>query len=675
MLGIRAVARLSLISALAIAGGVAVLSKRAPAEPHASQPMTCSQLPSKLLGGNIKYANAQIVPANTAPGGQPNNFTGTPPSSATVPVSYCLVVLSYSSTPANDPTPQNITIYVGLPLNSMDGGTTGSTVDPAFNFTTVEGNWNGRTEGEGGGGCTGNTNVNSAGAVANGFVGSGTDGGHGNPNNDPHNTCQQGVLSLGHLNTQYIQDWVYNGPQQEIVWSKKVAKLYYGKAPLYNYWNGCSTGGHQGYALAQTLAGELDGVLANAPAMYWTRFQTAQMWGQIAMYDIAQEVIPGGKLAAVQTAAIAACDKNDGVADGLIDDPRTCTFNAKANVCGQAGAPAAPNCLTPAEADAVNVMWDGPRNDSGKRIWFPIDRGTDFCAFGFLGWDCNVPFALAPVQFGWDLADPAYYNAGAFPSPYPGHWGNVALSSTVSAPGTVTTYAAVAQAGSKTVADLTDTFADLDAFKASGGKMITVVGTNDALIMPRGVINYYRVMAARYAEGADHAAFSGSDRFRGVQKFYRLFHAPGVSHCGLGIVNHNSLGPWPQNGADFNAVINWVEKGLEPSQVAGSGNSAIPAFNPASPTTLTRPLCPYPQTAVYKGSGNINDAANWQCGGDMEKNIPVGTPLSGPPGQPVACYDVLVKYKHEVNGPLDYQGSGVSPAICHADGPSGHDDD
>ena len=419
----------------------------------------------QLLGGNIKYANAQIVPANTSPGPQPNNFTGTPPSTAKVPVTYCLVVLSYSSTPANDPTPQNITIYVGLPLNSIDGGVTGSTVDPPFNFTTVEGNWNGRTEGQGGGGCTGNTNVNSAGAVTNGFVGSGTDGGHGNPTNDPGNTCQQGVLSLGHLNHQYIQDWVYNGPQQEILWSKKVAKLYYGKAPLYNYWNGCSTGGHQGYALAQTLAGELDGILANAPAMYWTRFQTAQMWGQIAMYDIAQEVIAGPKACGRAKRGDRRVRQKRRCADGIIDDPRTCTFNAKANVCGQPGAPAAPNCLTPTEADAVNVMWDGPRNNSGKRIWFPIDRGTDF---NF--WDGNVPFGLAPVQFGWDLANPAYYNAGVFPASYPGYWGNVALNSTISAPGTVTTYAAVAQAGSNNVADLTDTFDDLDAFKAAGAK-------------------------------------------------------------------------------------------------------------------------------------------------------------------------------------------------------------
>ena len=137
-----------------------------------------------------------------------------------------------------------------------------------------------------------------------------------------------------------------------------------------------------------------------------------------------------------------------------------------------------------------------------------------------------------------------------------------------------------------------------------------------------------------------------------------------MSHCGLGILSHGSLGPWPQSGADFNAVINWVEKGIAPSEVIGSGNTAAPAFIPGSPTTLTRPLCPYPQTAVYNGSGSVTDAANWHCGGDLEKNIPVGTPLSGPPGQPVPCYDVLVKYKHEVNGPLDYEGSGVNPAMC-----------
>ena len=652
-----------LTAAACIAGGVAMAPGGADAgfehRPIAA-PLACSALPAKLLGGNIKYANSQIVPANTAPAAQAANFTGTPPSAGTATVPYCLVVLSYSSNAE-----ENITIYVGLPVNTIDGGTTGSVVDPPNNFTTVQGNWNGRTEGLGGGGCAGNTSVTSA--VNNGFVGSGTDGGHG-PGNTLYgdNSCDQAVPSLGQLNTTYIKDWVYTGPEQSIIQSEAIAQLYYGRAPFFNYWNGCSTGGHQGMALAQSYAGHLDGILAEAPAMYWTRFQTAQMWGQIAMYDIAQEVIAGGKLAAVQNAAIAACDGNDGVMDGIIDDPRTCTFDASANICGAPNAPATPNCLTTTEANAVNVMWDGPRNASGNRIWFPIDRGTDFSF-----WDGNVPFALAPVQFGWDLENPAYYAAGSYPSSYPGYWGNVALNpATEAAQGNsvayVTNYAAVAQAGSNNVADLTDTFADLDAFRAGGGKMITFVGGNDALIMPRGVINYYRVMARRYQLSHDF------NRFQGIQRFYRLFHVPGVSHCGLGILNHGSLGPWPQGGVDFDAVINWVEHGISPDQVIGAGNSAIPAYSATSATLLTRPLCPYPQTAVYLGSGSVYQAQNWVCGGDLEKNVPIAVGSSPPTpiadAKPVPCYDVLVQYKHEVNGQLDYAGSGVDPAACGGGG-------
>ncbi len=663
-------------SIVALAAGVAAQPATAHEAPPPPSVPTCTALAGKLLGGDIKYANAQIVPANTSPAAQAAGFTGATPSATgnKATVAYCLVVLSYSSE-STAIQAQNITFYIGLPLNSADCTGNGgclATSDPPWNFPSVNGNWNGRTEGIGGGVCTGNTSV--AAAVNNGFVGSGTDGGHGGNNpgsplyeepytnvplDDPGNTCQPGVVTIGgnnELNVQFINDYFTNAPGQEVIWSKKVATLYYGRKPLYNYWNGCSTGGHQGMDVAQNFAGEVQGILASAPAMYWTRFATAQQWGQIAMYDIANEVIASGKLAAVQNAAITACDGNDGVLDGIIDDPRTCTFDATVNVCGQPAAPAVPNCLTTAEAEAVNIMWDGPRNNSGKRIWFPIDRGTDFTF-----WDGNAPFY--PTTFGWDLINPAYYVAGSYPSSYPGTWGNIALNAGVqAAQGNtvtyVTNYAAFAQAGSNNVADLTDTFGNLDAFRASGAKMVTFVGANDGLIMPRGVINYYRVMAARYAE---HHNATG---YEGVQQFYRLFHAPGVSHCGLGILNHGSLGPWPQGGVDFDSVIDWVENGNAPSQVIGSGNTAVPAYISGSPTVLTRPLCPYPQTAVYLGSGSVTSANNWICGGNLEKNVPVGTPLSGPAGLPVPCYDVLVQYKHEVNGHLDYDGSGVKESTC-----------
>ena len=100
---------------------------------------------------------------------------------------------------------------------------------------------------------------------------------------------------------------------------------------MYNYWNGCSTGGRQGYLLGQELADELDGILAGAPAIYWTRFQTAQMWGQFAMKDLAGGVIPAAKQNFATARATAACDSLDGIADGIVDDPRACNYSAVAD--------------------------------------------------------------------------------------------------------------------------------------------------------------------------------------------------------------------------------------------------------------------------------------------------------------------------------------------------------
>jgi hypothetical protein len=149
--------------------------------------------------------------------------------------------------------------------------------------------------------------------------------------------------------------------------------------------------------------------------------------------------------------------------------------------------------------------------------------------------------------------------------------------------------------------------------------------------MPRGVINYYRQMASRFGRGAG----KGPD-FEGLQSFYRLFRAPGVAHCGGG------SGPQPQNL--FDALVNWVENGVAPDSILAQGGVG-------APPTRTRPLCPYPQTAVYNGTGSTDDAANFHCGGDLES-------------PEVVCADVLTKYKHEVKGPLDFSGSGVNRHVC-----------
>jgi hypothetical protein len=194
---------------------------------------------------------------------------------------------------------------------------------------------------------------------------------------------------------------------------------------------------------------------------------------------------------------------------------------------------------------------------------------------------------------------------------------------------TMHTYANVAQAGSRNIADVTDTFGDLDTFRASGGRLLTMVGANDQLIMPQGVLHYYRQMAERYGGPHDHD-------FSSVQEFFRLFRAPGVAHCAGG------AGPQPQNL--FNVLVDWVENKKTPKSI-------LSAVTTAGVVTRTRPLCPYPQTAIYKGSGSTDDAANFVCGGNLESREEV-------------CDSVLVKYKHEVNGPLDYREGGTTRGEC-----------
>lgn len=527
---------------------------------------TCATLAGGLSGQpGIKSATSSIV----APSG-PN-------------AGYCLVQLLYGEDAA-----QNVNILVALPLSAADGGSGG-----------VTGAWNGRTQGVGGGGCAGVSTVNFAmtAAINAGYVASGTDLGH------VGGDCEPGVNPDGTYNFGFIEDFIRVAIKQQVLHAKSVAATYYGMSAAYNYWNGCSTGGRQGYLLAQELGEQLDGILANAPAIYWTRFQTAQMWGQIAMKDLVGGPISLAKLAQVQASAVQACDAADGVVDGIIDEPRTCTFDARSNICGSPGVPAA-TCLTPAEADAVNKIWDGPRNRKNNRIWFGLDRGT---AFNIL--NGPTPFPLGVIQFHWNEHDRNF------------DWQDVSLAE----------YPDVARDGSRNIADVTDTFGHLDRFKAHGGKLLTFVGANDQFIYPRGVINYYREMAARYSRRP------GRPDFANLQKFYRLFRAPGVGHCGGG------AGPTPVD--PFSALVNWVERNQPPETLLAAGGSAAP------PTGRTRPLCPYPQTAIYDGTGDINSASSFHCGGNLET-------------RQVVCKDVLTRYKHEVQGELDFNGTGLQPADC-----------
>ena len=281
------------------------------------------------------------------------------PQAAIVPATsrnaaYCLVQFQFSSQsgPSFGYAPgksQTIGIGIGLPLNTTDGGSPVTVTTPTYSWTAVNGAWNGKVQNLGGGGLIGT--VGSVTSATNyGWVGSSTDGGH--------NTAQIGtagnfgVIQATHqLDVGKITDYISESIHQQYTWALALAKYYYGQPPSRNYWNGCSTGGRQGLQLAETWGYDFDGILAGAPATFHDEFRLEDTWPSIVNRDLVvgagHPSITSGQIAAATTSAISACDVmgTDAVADGVIDDPRACSWSAANNICGAPSAPASPNCL------------------------------------------------------------------------------------------------------------------------------------------------------------------------------------------------------------------------------------------------------------------------------------------------------------------------------------------
>jgi hypothetical protein len=330
-----------------------------------------------------------------------------------------------------------------------------------------------------------------------------------------------------------------------------MAASYYGMPATHNYWNGCSTGGRQGLSLALAHGADFDGFLIGAPALYHSKLQTSTLWPWWINKDLADGGVSAAKMKKANTAAIAACDAQDGLKDSLLTKPELCTYSAAAQVCGQPGV-ADKDCLTSEEAAAVDRMWEGPRTDAGATIWVPFERGANATTTssedcGSLGLQC---WAHKDIQFDWhDLP------LDQFDDEY-------TLASTVVAPYT----------------DVTSTA--LDAVRARGAKIIMWHGQTDPAIPPRQSVAYYQSAVT---------AYGGQDA---LSPWFRLFLMPGVEHCGGG------AGPQPKDL--FGALEKWSEEGIAPD-----GLQAVAGKR-------TRPMCPWPQTAVYQG-GSANDASSFKC--------------------------------------------------------------
>ncbi|HZD20988.1 MAG TPA: tannase/feruloyl esterase family alpha/beta hydrolase, partial [Burkholderiales bacterium] len=249
---------------------------------------------------------------------------------------------------------QRIGIRVGFPLNSADGGS-----------GRAQGAWNGKVRNIGGGGLAGSLSSITA-ATNTGYVGSNTDTGH------PGGSPTFAVIQDTHeLNYGTLDDFLVESIHQQYKWALALSQVYYGQQAARNYWDGCSTGGREGLSMALNFAQDFDGFLTGAPANFHTRLQVATVWPFWVQKELTgTATLTSQKMTAANASAVAACDAQDGVVDGILGDPRACTFDAKNNICGMPGAPTTDAqgrvlCLTPQEADAVHRIWDGPRNDLG----------------------------------------------------------------------------------------------------------------------------------------------------------------------------------------------------------------------------------------------------------------------------------------------------------------------
>ena len=488
---------------------------------------------------------------------------------------------------------QAVVLRVGLPLSNIDGGKDG-----------VVGAWNGKVQNLGGGGLVGNVGQVTA-ATNAGYVGSSTNSGHTAAQNPNFAVIQETHT----LNFGLLDDFLITSLRLQYQWALKLAKTYYGVQAARNYWNGCSTGGRQGLSLALHHGKDFDGFLVGAPANFNSRLQLTTLWPWWVNRTITGNSLTPAKYAAANAAAIAACDALDGVVDGILGDPRKCTFKAEVNICGEPQAPAAPNCLTPQEAQAVNMIWDGPRNDHGTRIWFPFGYSApnsvaSEAPCGNLGAQC---WAHRDTTFDW--------------RPLP-----------------LSQFDDESELSTKVVAPHSDIMsADLDRAKKAGAKVLMWHGGADPLIPWRQSVHYYREAIAAFG-GEGHQE-------RGIAKlrpWFRFFLAPGVGHCGGGV------GPQPQ--ALFNVVVDWVEKGVAPDSILASGGGR------------TRPLCPYPQTAIYNGSGSTDDAASFHCGDSLETDEAI-------------CHDLITRFQKETRKAVEVSGY-RNPSVCHDPrGHHGHDRD
>jgi feruloyl esterase len=515
---------------------IAALATMCLASPSAFASRSCEALAHTTLPG-VKVTMSQIVPAGMF----------TPPDSTTpvsIPFAFCRVSGSLKPVPTSD-----ILFEVWMPLE----------------------NWNGKFN-HGGNGGYGGSFVTPDGLMVQGllrgYAVTGTNMGHSAAN------------AAWALNSPVqIHDWAYRANHLTSIAAKALTTLFYGKPPRLSYFTGCSDGGHEGLMEAQRYPEDYDGIVAGAPANWWTHQADAWTWEAQATLNDPASYIPVTKLPVITAAAAAACA---GPVPGFVDNPLTCNFDPQTLLC-PAGTDG-PTCLTQPQVDAVKKIYAGPVDPvTGEQIYPGLEPGSEASTGLDIGasWTAlisgPVPFLSNDFLLYMVYDDPNYdFHTFDF-------------------------HADVAFADDKLHKSIDSTSPNLDAFERRGSKLILYHGWADPLVNPRNSINYYESVVSRAA------AHGSADALRDTQKFARLFMAPGMAHCaeGQGLNTFDTL----------TALESWVEHRIAPDQLSGSHTTLPFPINVESSAlgTFTRPICAYPKVATWTGQGDPKEESNYKC--------------------------------------------------------------
>jgi len=434
--------------------------------------------------------------------------------------------------------------------------TSGSRIGAVFRLPA---GWNGKVLGIGGGGFAGNVRAEAAAeGLTRGYAVIQNDLGHASAGAlDP----SFAIGEDGRRNVEGIVDFGHRATHLATVIGKLVAEERYGRAPLRAYWQGCSTGGRQGLAEVQRYPDDYDGVIAGAPVYTPVTYSNAML--RVQMFHAR----PGSNLdpqhvPSIRDAVLAACDAKDGVADGILTDPRTCDWDPAELECGAPPAASGGACLSPKQVETVREVYSGVRMRDGRYAAMPLMRGGESDWAARMIGTPNQPRGLNAILGAPFMAYIAVGDRDYDFMTFDPERDFAVLDGGIAA------------------AEVHQQNPNIAPFVQRGGKLLLWHGFNDPGPSPLSTIEYYDAVLDAVPAARDNV---------------RLFLAPGVLHCGGG--------PGPDRFDALTALENWVERGVAPQSLLATKQDS----------PLSRPLCPYPALPRYKGAGDPNDAASFEC--------------------------------------------------------------